>query len=198
MLENFKKDIPMYTSALSLVLKSTKIDPIIPDIIEKVLPQIANENVDGAIIAISNTLYNDKGIKALDPNYTQYLDTKIHYVIDQIKENNYLGIVTTLTDIAMTTDSYVKKNFNKSDNKSYILTQEQVNLLNRHINQSHQSSTDRVVHPSQLNPNIEQSNDTGDKVNNNMRGPNGETVYIGPKGGRYYLNKDGNKIFLRY
>ena len=196
-LENFRQNIPMYSSALSLVLKSTKIDPIIPDILERVLPQVANESVDGAIMAISNTLYNDKGIKALDPDYTQFLDTRIHSLIDQIKENNYFGIIATLTDIGITTDNYVKKNFNKNDNKPYTLTQEQMNILNRHINQSHQSQNDQVVH-QRLNPNIQQSNSIGDKINNEIRGPSGETVYIGPKGGSYYFNKNGNRVYLRY
>jgi hypothetical protein len=30
-----------------------------------------------------------------------------------------------------------------------------------------------------------------------MKGPNGEKIYIGPSGGRYYL-KNGKKIYVPY
>lgn len=38
---------------------------------------------------------------------------------------------------------------------------------------------------------------TGDKVVANKKGPNGETVYQGAQGGQYYMNKSGNKTYLK-
>lgn len=38
---------------------------------------------------------------------------------------------------------------------------------------------------------------TGDKINKALKGPNGETVYTGPKGGNYYLDKKENKVYLK-
>jgi hypothetical protein len=36
-----------------------------------------------------------------------------------------------------------------------------------------------------------------DGIDGRMKGPNGETVYIGHKGGRYYINSSGNKIYIQ-
>ena len=36
-----------------------------------------------------------------------------------------------------------------------------------------------------------------DNVDDRMKGPGGEKVYIGPNGGRYYL-KDGKKVYVEY
>jgi hypothetical protein len=36
-----------------------------------------------------------------------------------------------------------------------------------------------------------------DKVVANKKGPNGETVYQGAQGGQYYMNKSGNKTYLK-
>ncbi len=36
-----------------------------------------------------------------------------------------------------------------------------------------------------------------DNIDNRMKGPKGEVIYIGPNGGRYYL-KNGKKIYVVY
>ena len=33
-------------------------------------------------------------------------------------------------------------------------------------------------------------------VDKSQKGPNGEVVHTGPKGGKYYINKNGNKTYL--
>ncbi len=38
----------------------------------------------------------------------------------------------------------------------------------------------------------------GDGIDNRMKGPNGEVVYIGDKGGRYYINANGNKVYMKH
>lgn len=38
---------------------------------------------------------------------------------------------------------------------------------------------------------------TGDKVNHSKKGPNGETIYTGERGGNYYLDKKGNKNYIK-
>jgi len=38
---------------------------------------------------------------------------------------------------------------------------------------------------------------TGDKIDHSMKGPKGETVYTGSKGGKYYLSKSDAKIYLK-
>jgi hypothetical protein len=35
-----------------------------------------------------------------------------------------------------------------------------------------------------------------DGIDGRMKGPNGEVVYIGDKGGRYYKNASGNKVYV--
>jgi maltose-binding protein MalE len=35
-----------------------------------------------------------------------------------------------------------------------------------------------------------------DGIDGRMKGPNGEVVYIGEKGGRYYKNASGNKVYV--
>ncbi|HEY0261635.1 MAG TPA: hypothetical protein VGB95_01310 [Chitinophagales bacterium] len=46
-------------------------------------------------------------------------------------------------------------------------------------------------------PNADGRTKTGDKINKSLKGPNGETVYTGPKGGNYYLDKKDNKVYLK-
>ncbi len=36
-----------------------------------------------------------------------------------------------------------------------------------------------------------------DNIDNRMKGPNGELIYIGTQGGRYYM-KNGKKIYIEY
>lgn len=36
-----------------------------------------------------------------------------------------------------------------------------------------------------------------DNIDNRMKGPNGEVIYIGPNGGRYYI-KNGKRIYVEY
>jgi|SRR5690242_1606786 len=35
-----------------------------------------------------------------------------------------------------------------------------------------------------------------DQVDNSAKGPHGETVYSGPRGGKYFINKNGKKEYL--
>jgi hypothetical protein len=39
--------------------------------------------------------------------------------------------------------------------------------------------------------------DAGDKVIQGKKGPNGQAVYQGVNGGVYYINKNGNKTYLK-
>lgn len=39
--------------------------------------------------------------------------------------------------------------------------------------------------------------EAGDKVINGQKGPEGQPVYQGVKGGIYYINKSGNKTYLK-
>jgi hypothetical protein len=45
-------------------------------------------------------------------------------------------------------------------------------------------------------PNADARRKTGDKINKELKGPKGETVYTEPKGGNYYLGKSDEKIYL--
>jgi len=36
-----------------------------------------------------------------------------------------------------------------------------------------------------------------DNIDDRMKGPNSEAIYIGPNGGRYYM-KNGNKVYVEY
>lgn len=36
-----------------------------------------------------------------------------------------------------------------------------------------------------------------DNIDDRMKGPNGEKVYIGTNGGRYYLTAAGNKVYIK-
>lgn len=40
-------------------------------------------------------------------------------------------------------------------------------------------------------------NKYNDNIDNRMKGPKGEVIYIGPNGGRYYI-KNGKKIYVEY
>ncbi len=37
-----------------------------------------------------------------------------------------------------------------------------------------------------------------DNVDDRMKGPKGEKIYIGPNGGRYYLSSTGKKVYVPY
>ncbi len=36
-----------------------------------------------------------------------------------------------------------------------------------------------------------------DNIDNRMKGPNGEVIYMGAQGGRYYM-KNGKKVYVNY
>lgn len=36
-----------------------------------------------------------------------------------------------------------------------------------------------------------------DNIDNRMKGPHGEVIYIGPNGGRYYI-KNGKKVYVEF
>lgn len=38
---------------------------------------------------------------------------------------------------------------------------------------------------------------TGDKIDRDKKGPHGETVYTGERGGKYYLDKSGKHIYIK-
>lgn len=42
-----------------------------------------------------------------------------------------------------------------------------------------------------------QKDKSKDNIDDRMKGPKGEKIYIGPNGGRYYL-KNGKKIYVEY
>lgn len=44
---------------------------------------------------------------------------------------------------------------------------------------------------------VQQKDKYHDNVDDRMKGPKGEKVYIGPNGGRYYL-KNGKKVYVDY
>ena len=173
-LQNFRQNIPLYASSAALLLTQTKVDPVVPDVISKVLPEVANENVDGAVQAVATILYERKNIKALDPTYTQYLDTKIRSLIGSVKSNDYTNIIASIADISVNTNNYIHNNFTNSSTNN---------------NQYQSPPPARTYQP--------QGNTTADAINRNLKGPNGQTVYTGPKGGNYYLNSSGSKVYLR-
>ena len=106
-LSNFRANLPMYSASVSLILSQTNVDPIVGELIGRVLPKIANEDVEGAVLEVSNIIYEKKGIASLNPNYTKYLDVKFHSVLDLISQNNYMQIVMTLADVALVTDKFL-------------------------------------------------------------------------------------------
>jgi colicin import membrane protein len=38
---------------------------------------------------------------------------------------------------------------------------------------------------------------TGDPIDKSQKGPGGETVYMGSKGGKYYLDAKENKVYIK-
>jgi|GEM_PF-2584181 len=104
---DFKATYPMYIASANLLLSHSNVDPTIMLLINRVLPKIADENVDGAVIEVSNILYQKKGIKDLNPAYLSYIDTKCRYIIVLIPKNDYLNIVMTIADVYLTTKNFI-------------------------------------------------------------------------------------------
>ncbi|HMO31849.1 MAG TPA: hypothetical protein PKE63_10835 [Lacibacter sp.] len=51
--------------------------------------------------------------------------------------------------------------------------------------------------PAAAAPAPKPTNKYNDNVDDRMKGPNGEKIYIGPNGGRYYLKGD-RKVYVEY
>lgn len=59
-------------------------------------------------------------------------------------------------------------------------------------------TTDSSTNTSQAsNADTSRSAKYHDNIDDRMKGPNGEAVYIGTQGGRYYM-KNGKKIYVAY
>ena len=96
-------------------LKKTKIDPFVMSIMDKALPKIADQDIKGAILEISNAYYEKKGIKVLNSAYTKYLENKFENLIRIIPAKNYFEIILTLSDIVLVSDNYFNKNIVPDD-----------------------------------------------------------------------------------
>ena len=104
---DFKATYPMYIASANLLLSHSNVDPTITLLINRVLPKIADENVDGAVIEVSNILYQKKGMRDLNPAYLSYMDIKCRYIILLIPKNDYLNIVMTVADMYLTTKNFI-------------------------------------------------------------------------------------------
>lgn len=104
--EEFKKNYKFYWDGAKFLLGKTSIDPIVNEIIEKSLPKIADKDVKGAILEVSNVFYEKKNIKALNPDYLKYLEKNINELIPNIGAKKWGKVSLTLCDIALVTNSY--------------------------------------------------------------------------------------------
>ena len=107
---DFKENLPMYSAGISIALSQLNVDPVITSFISNVLPKIAAEDVQGAILEASNIIYKKTGRKELNPDYTNYLTLKINNILLLISKNDYPAIILTASDIAISTDKYMKTN----------------------------------------------------------------------------------------
>jgi hypothetical protein len=103
----FRENYQVYASAAIAILQNTNVDPIVSDILAAVLPPIADENVEAAMIAMSEILYRRKGMKDLNPAYITYMDNKLHVVLNSIPRKDYTVAALTITDIALTTNNFL-------------------------------------------------------------------------------------------
>ena len=104
--EEFKKNYKFYWDGAKFLLGKTSIDPIVNEIIEKSLPKIADKDVKGAILEVSNVFYEKKDIKALNPDYLKYLEKTMNELIPNIGAKKWGKVSLTLCDIALVTNSY--------------------------------------------------------------------------------------------
>jgi len=125
--KEFKNNYSMYWSGTKFLLNKTKIDPFILSLMDKALPKVADQDVKGAILEISNVFYEKKGIKELNPGYTKYLENKFEYLLKVIPKKDYFEIILALSDIVLVSDNFFNKNI--VPDESFLNKNKEVDLV---------------------------------------------------------------------
>lgn len=109
-LDDYKQTVTLAWSIASPTLRSFKIDPMIIDIVGSSLPGIMNQDVHGAVKAISNKIYEKTNIKYLNPDFTTTLETSINNLIPLIKSKSYINATAIFAGVSYATYNFIKYN----------------------------------------------------------------------------------------
>lgn len=121
--QEFKSNYSFYWSGAKFLLGKTKIDPLVTNMIDKALPKIADQDVTGAITAITGIIAEKKNIKELNQKYVSYLEPQFNSLIKSIEKQDYVEILTTISDVALVSNDYLINNIlpeNNTTNKSAL------------------------------------------------------------------------------
>lgn len=116
--QEFKSNYSFYWQGAKFLLGKINIDPLVTKMMDKALPKIADQDVAGAITAISGIIGEKKNIKELNPKYTGYLEPQFKSLIKSIGKEDYVQIVTTICDIALVSNDYLVNNILPENNIS--------------------------------------------------------------------------------
>lgn len=116
--QEFKSNYSFYWQGAKFLLGKTKIDPLVTKMMDKALPKIADQDVAGAIKAMSGVIGEKKNIKELNPKYVGYLEPQFKSLIKSIGKEDYVQIVTTICDVALVSNDYLVHNIVPENNIS--------------------------------------------------------------------------------
>ena len=106
--QDFRTNAPMYIALANVGLIAAKVDPDITNMLDNVVPKIADENIDGAANDVLYLLRRKTGLSYIDPKIKTYLTSKIRSSVDAIANQDYALLVSTVTEFALATDEFIK------------------------------------------------------------------------------------------
>lgn len=125
----------------------------------------------------------------------------MHYILRQkqtkMRAIKTIALLFIATIIAMNVNAQTTKTVAKAETKVVKTeTKAQTKLAKTETKASQKTEVKKNESGKEKKPRDGRTK-TGDPVNHSVKGPKGETVYSGPKGGNYYLDKKENKIYIK-
>jgi uncharacterized membrane protein len=108
-LEKFRNEYEEYIlAANNLLRESSSIDPIVTDMIGRVIPHLADEDIDGAINEVATILYRRTGVKELNPAFITYIKNTCINIVNEVKTDNLVLLPISILNSYLDIDNYLK------------------------------------------------------------------------------------------
>lgn len=117
-------DINTYWPAAKLLLDQTKVNPIVINIMDRMLPKIASQNIKGSVDELANVLYEKTSIKYLNPEFRTIMENKCYETLQMIKQKNYAILALSIAGIGIEIDNFITSKTKESQNSKPLTTEE--------------------------------------------------------------------------
>jgi|GEM_PF-3572172 len=107
-LNEARKYEPIGLSLIDLSLSAAKVDNDITLLVNRVLPDIIDENIDRAVNDAMEFMYRKTGKRYFDPYVKMYVETKFKSSLNAALNKDYVLLVENMVDFVLVTDNLIK------------------------------------------------------------------------------------------